>query len=100
MTREKTVLLNIVVRKVMLFDNRYVWPQSSVVLVASQWNYRDLSAPYPDTPHMSRPVCNSHYTRQVCVLLFFREGFEGRQNDVMRTVDNVGSPTGDDGNAV
>ena len=30
-----------------------------------QWDYRDLSSTYPDAPGEIRPVCNSHYSRQL-----------------------------------
>ncbi|XP_062508972.1 uncharacterized protein LOC134185207 [Corticium candelabrum] len=35
------------------------------IALKDQWDYRDLSSVYPDAPNHIRPVCNSHYSRQL-----------------------------------
>lgn len=37
----------------------------NIAFCCRQWNYRDISSSYPDTPEQTRPFANGHYTTHV-----------------------------------
>ena len=56
-----------------------------------QWDYRDLSSTYNDSdPSYSRPVCNSHYTRQMIMYALIKAingmEYDARTNSADETV--------------